>query len=46
MEGIRVYPYTAVTPAMAAPRLGKGPDYVIAFVDSKKQILLWVGKLA
>ena len=31
------YPYTAVTPAMAAPREGKGSDYAIAFVDSKKQ---------
>ena len=32
------YPYTAVTPAMAAPRLGKGSDYAIAYVDSKKQL--------
>ena len=32
------YPYTAVTPAMAAPRLGKGSDYAIAYVDSDKQI--------
>ncbi len=32
------YPYTAVTPAMAAPRLGKGSDYVITFVDSEKQV--------
>ena len=31
------YPYTAVTPAMAAPRLGKGSDYAIAYVDSDKQ---------
>jgi hypothetical protein len=33
------YPYTAVTPAMAAPRLGKGSDYAIAFVDSEKRVL-------
>jgi len=32
------YPYTAVTPAMAAPRLGTGSDYAIAFVDSEKQV--------
>ncbi len=32
------YPYTAVTPAMATPRLGKGSDYVIAYVDSKKRV--------
>ena len=32
------YPYTAVTPAMAAPRLGKGSDYAITYVDSKKQL--------
>jgi len=31
------YPYTAVTPAMAAPREGKGSDYAIAYVDSEKQ---------
>jgi hypothetical protein len=31
------YPYTAVTPAMAAPRLGKGSDYGIAFLDGDKQ---------
>jgi len=31
------YPYTAVTPAMAAPREGKGSDYAITYVDSKKQ---------
>jgi hypothetical protein len=31
------YPYTAVTPAMAAPRLGKGSDYAIAYVDSHRQ---------
>jgi hypothetical protein len=31
------YPYTAVTPAMAAPRLGKGSDYAIAYVDSSRQ---------
>jgi len=30
------YPYTAVTPAMAAPREGKGSDYAIAYVDSNK----------
>jgi hypothetical protein len=29
------YPYTAVTPAMAVPRLGIGSDYTMAFVDSK-----------
>ena len=33
------YPYTAVTPAMAAPREGTGSDYAIAYVDSKKQPL-------
>ncbi|MEP4484796.1 MAG: DUF1254 domain-containing protein [Halioglobus sp.] len=31
------YPYTAVTPAMAAPRLGTGSDYGIAFLDGDKQ---------
>jgi hypothetical protein len=31
------YPYTAVTPVMAAPRLGKGSDYAIAYVDSRRQ---------
>ena len=31
------YPYTAVTPAMAVSIPGKGSDYAIAFVDSKKQ---------
>jgi len=31
------YPYTAVTPAMALTRAGKGSDYGIAYVDSKKQ---------
>jgi hypothetical protein len=31
------YPYTAVTPAMAAPREGTGSDYAIAYVDSKRQ---------
>lgn len=31
------YPYTAVTPAMAAPRLGKGSDYAITYLDSKDQ---------
>jgi len=31
------YPYTAVTPVMAAPRLGKGSDYGIAFLDGDKQ---------
>ena len=31
------YPYTAVTPAMAAPRLGTGSDYAIAYVDSGRQ---------
>jgi len=31
------YPYTAVTPAMATPRLGTGSDYAIAYVDSAKQ---------
>jgi len=31
------YPYTAVTPAMAAPRLGKGSDYAITYVDSSDQ---------
>lgn len=31
------YPYTAVTPVMAAPRLGKGSDYGIAYLDGDKQ---------
>jgi len=31
------YPYTAVTPAMAAPRLGTGSDYAIAYVDSRRK---------
>jgi hypothetical protein len=31
------YPYTAVTPAMAAPRLGKGSDYAITYVDPDGQ---------
>jgi len=31
------YPYTVVTPAMAAPREGTGSDYGIAYVDSGKQ---------
>jgi hypothetical protein len=31
------YPYTAVTPVMAKPRLGKGSDYGIAFLDGDKQ---------
>jgi len=31
------YPYTAVTPVMAAPRLGKGSDYGITYVDSTGQ---------
>jgi hypothetical protein len=31
------YPYTAVTPAMALTRAGKGSDYGIAYVDSKKE---------
>jgi hypothetical protein len=33
------YPYTAVTPAMAVTLPGKGSDYGMAFVDSKKQPL-------
>lgn len=31
------YPYTAVTPAMAAPRLGTGSDYAITYIDSNDQ---------
>ncbi len=31
------YPYTAVTPAMASPRLGKGSDYAITYLDTKDQ---------
>jgi len=31
------YPYTAVTPAMAKPRVGTGSDYGIAYVDATKQ---------
>jgi hypothetical protein len=33
------YSYTVVTPAMAATVLGKGSDYAVAFLDSKKQSL-------
>lgn len=33
------YPYTAVTPAMAKPRLGIGSDYGIAFRDSEDRVL-------
>lgn len=33
------YPYTAVTPAMAVTLPGKGSDYAVAYVDSKKQVL-------
>ncbi len=32
------YPYTGVTPAMAKSFVGKGSDYTIAFVDSKKMV--------
>jgi hypothetical protein len=32
------YPYTVVTPAMAAPREGTGSDYAIAYVDSEKEV--------
>jgi len=31
------YPFTAVTPAMATPRVGSGSDYGIAFLDSEKK---------
>lgn len=31
------YPYTAVTPVMAKPRLGKGSDYGIAYLDADKK---------
>jgi len=31
------YPYTAVTPAMAVPRLGIGSDYAIAYVDNSSE---------
>ena len=31
------YPYTAVTPAMAVKIPGKGSDYAITYVDTKKQ---------
>ncbi len=31
------YPYTGVTPAMAVTIPGKGSDYAMAFLDSKKQ---------
>lgn len=31
------YPYTVVTPAMAKPRLGKGSDYGIAYLDGNKE---------
>lgn len=33
------YPYTAVTPAMARPRLGIGSDYGIAYRDSEERVL-------
>ena len=33
------YPYTAVTPAMSTPKEGRGSDYGIAYLDSKKQPL-------
>jgi hypothetical protein len=33
------YPYTAVTPAMSKPKEGKGSDYGIAYLDSKKKAL-------
>ncbi|MHC4520532.1 MAG: DUF1254 domain-containing protein [Planctomycetota bacterium] len=33
------YPYTAVTPAMAVTVPGKGSDYGMAYLDSKKQPL-------
>ncbi|MFC4992444.1 DUF1254 domain-containing protein [Rubritalea tangerina] len=32
------YPYTAVTPAMAAPREGTGSDYAITYLDSNKAV--------
>ena len=31
------YPYTAVTPSMATPKEGRGSDYGIAYLDSRKQ---------
>ena len=31
------YTYTAVTPAMVTPRVGKGSDYAIAFKDADHQ---------
>lgn len=31
------YPYTAVTPAMSKPYVGKGSDYGIAYIDASKQ---------
>ena len=31
------YPYTAVTPAMATPRVGTGSDYGIAYLDADKK---------
>jgi len=33
------YTYTAVTPAMATPHVGKGSDYCMAFKDSKHNVL-------
>ena len=33
------YPYTGVTPAMAVRMAGKGSDYGIAYLDSKKQAM-------
>ena len=31
------YPYTAVTPAMATPKVGTGSDYAITFLDAEKK---------
>jgi len=31
------YPYTVVTPAMAVPRLGRGSDYGVRYLDSDRQ---------
>ncbi len=31
------YPYTVVTPAMAVPRLGRGSDYGVTYLDSARQ---------
>ena len=31
------YPYTVITPMMAVPRLGKGSDYGVMYLDTNRQ---------